>query len=42
MDTVRMSTEIENIRKYQIEVTSKLKDTLEEFTTADWMSQKNK
>ena len=34
--------DIESIRKYQIEVIPKLKDTLEEFTTADWMSQKNK
>ena len=38
MGTVRMSTERENIRKYQIKVTPKLKDILEEFTRADWMS----
>lgn len=38
MGTVRISTEIENIRKYQIEATPKLKDILEEFTTADRMS----
>ena len=33
MDTVRTSTETENIRKYQTEVTTKLKNTLEELNS---------